>query len=115
MRTRLFWLGVLALLGVTVWRGRPAPLQRVHIVAVMPGSPPIARLTLKYGAGMRPQSIILDVEGPKGSGSATVDGCQEIVDVLIAGELDGRARVTATAGYRVLGRLRERVDVFQNV
>lgn len=115
MRTRLFWIGgALVMFGVAVRRGRPAPLERVHVVAVMPGSPPVARLTLKYGTGMRPQSVILDVEGARGSGSATIGGSQEIVDVPIVGELDGPARITVTAGYRVLGRLRERVDVFQN-
>lgn len=115
MRTRLFWLaGVAALLGAAVWRGRPAPLLHVRMVARMPGSPPVARLALAYGTGMRPQSVILDVEGPHGAGSATVGGNQELVDVPIMGELDGQPRITATAAYRVLGRLREQVDVFQN-
>lgn len=115
MRTQLFWLGgALALLGMAVRRGRPAPLQRVHIVAVMPGSPPIARLTLKYGAGARPQSVILDVEGPRGAGSATIEGRQEVVDVPIVGEPGSQPHITATAAYRVLGRLHEQVQVFQN-
>ncbi len=112
MRTQLFWLGSAALLGAAVWRGRPAPLLRVHMVACMPGSPPTARLTLKYGMGVRPQSVILDVEGPRGSGSATIGGSQEFVDVPIIGELDNQPRITATAAYRVLGWLREVVGVF---
>ncbi|HEU5014233.1 MAG TPA: hypothetical protein VFT66_17045 [Roseiflexaceae bacterium] len=115
MQKQFFWLGgALALLGAAVWRGRPAPMLRVHMVARMPGSPPVARLTLKYGTGARPQSVILDVEGPDGAGSATIGGSQEFVDVPIIGELNSQPRITATAAYRVLGRLRERVDVFQN-
>jgi hypothetical protein len=114
MQKQFFWLGGAVLLGVAVWRGRPAPMLRVHMVARMPGSPPVARLTLKYGTGARPQSVILDVEGPDGAGSATIGGSQEFVDVPIIGELDSQPRITATAAYRVLGRLRERVDVFQN-
>lgn len=113
MRTKLLWLGgALALLGVALWHGRPARLRSVGLVAVLPGTPPRARLALDYGVGARPRSVILDVEGPRGSGSATVEGDQAIVEVPISGEIDAHCRITATTGYRVLGRLYEQVDVF---
>lgn len=113
MQTRLLWFGgALALCGVALWRAQPAPLRSVGLVAVQSGNPARARLALKYGAGTRPSSVILDVAGPQGAGSATVAGDETLVEVPISGAVEPGCRITATAGYRVLGRLRERTDVF---
>jgi hypothetical protein len=108
------WGGILGLLAGSMLAlvTRPARLLNARVTAVTPGVPPIASVALTYGFGAAPVSVIVDVLGRDGSGgSATIEGGQVFQEVPINGALDGEYRITTTAFYRILGKLR--IDVRQ--
>ena len=65
---------------------------------------PSIRVTLRYGSGTRPCSVIVDVLAENGvSGSLTVDGEEEVLEVPLSAPLVGPYTLTTTATYRLLG------------
>lgn len=116
--TRRFGLGrdllvglVVGLLAVLVLR--PARLRGVRVVRREDGPPARAEVGLEYTGGIRPVSVIIDLESAAGRGSATVAGAQSFAEVLLHSPLDQRCRVTATAAYRILGLLRTETRTFE--
>src|SRR5262249_27099040 len=92
---------------------RPARLRTARVTAVAGQRAPVAGVTLAYGQGVAPLSVIVDGRSRAGAaGSATIDGRQQFVEVPIAGRTDGGYVVTATVSYRVLGALRTKVYEF---
>ena len=85
---------------------RPAPLTMARVTAITAGDPPTANVALTYGSGAMPARLIVDLaDGAKSAGSATVDGAQLFLEVPLIGAPSREYRVTATATYRVLGRM----------
>jgi hypothetical protein len=95
---------IAALVGLAV-RLRPAPVRLARVTSVQPGPPATASLTLVYGGGAMPHSLVLDVFGASGAGSAAVEGGPHFVEVVLEQPLLAPYRVRVTAAYRVLGRL----------
>lgn len=113
MRKLWIILGALVLLGVVARRVRPARLRDAGLISVTPGTPPVARLALEYGPGARPVSVIVDIEGANGRGSATVNGTERLVEVPLVGAAGGEYRIVVTPSYRILGRAYTTADVFR--
>jgi hypothetical protein len=104
-------LGILT--GVLAYFTRPARLRSASVTAVAPGTPPVASVALRYGHGLPPISVIVDIQGRGGNGgSATIDGLQRFVEIPIAGPPDDSYHVTATATYQLLGRLWTHITEF---
>jgi hypothetical protein len=104
-------LGILT--GVLAYFTRPARLRSAGVTAVAPSTPPVASIALRYGHGLPPISVIVDVQGRGGNGgSATIDGLQRFVEIPIVGPPDDSYRVTATVTYQLLGRLWTRISEF---
>lgn len=115
MRTKryLVWGGALAMLGAAAI-ARPARLVSARLSALTPGAPPTANITLVYGSGALPVSVIVDVyDRNGGGGSATIPGAQLFVEIPISGNLAGDYRLTVTATYRLMGRPWTRVREFE--
>ena len=92
---------------------RPARLRAARVTAVAGERAPVAGVTLAYGQGVAPLSVIVDVRsGAGGAGSATIGGRQQFVEVPIAGPTGGGYVVTATTSYRILGSLQTKVHEF---
>ncbi|GAB4194018.1 MAG: hypothetical protein OHK0022_09520 [Roseiflexaceae bacterium] len=100
-------VGVLAGLAL-----RPARVREARVVRRTAGEPARIEVGLDYEGGLRPVSVVVDVEGEGSSGSATVPGAQSFVEVLVQGSPDSVQHVTTTAAYRVLGVLRTDVRRF---
>jgi hypothetical protein len=106
-------LGILA--GVLAYLARPARLISARVTAVVPGTPALASVALRYGLGLPPASVIVDLQGRDGhAGSATIDGQQLLIEIPLASPPHASYHVTATATYRVLGRLWTHVREFGN-
>src|SRR5262245_40786040 len=107
MKRLFLWCGGLTLLaGAAAWWMRPARLTSAKVTAIMQGVPPTASVALTYGAGAMPARVIVDVADAAGEGgSATVEGDQMFLEIPLSGAPSRSYRVTATATYRVLGRL----------
>jgi hypothetical protein len=87
-------------------RLRLAPVLDARVSSVSAGSPQQAHVALSYGAGTRPDSLIVDVLGPDG-GSATIGGEQLFVSIPVLGsDLGSGLRITAV--YNLFGRVVER-------
>ena len=94
------------LAGAVARRMWPARLTLARVTAITPGAPPTASVVLTYSFGAMPARVIVDVANDAGSGgSATVDGDQLFLEVPLIGAPAPDYRVTATATYRLLGRL----------
>ncbi len=91
---------------------RPARVREARVLRRTDGTPARVEVGLEYEGGLRPVSVVVDVESENGGGSATVPGAQSFVEVLVQGSPEGPQRVTTTAAYRVLGVLRTDVRRF---
>lgn len=102
-------LAVGVLIGLAL---RPARVREARVLRRNDGQPARIEVGLEYESGLRPVSVVVDVKGEAGSGSATVAGAQSFVEVLVQGSADGPQHVTTTAAYRILGVLRTDVRQF---
>jgi hypothetical protein len=92
---------------------RPARLRLARVTHVSNSTPPVAIMTLRYARGARPRVAVLDVIGAQGAtGSASIPGDQEFVEVPLAGNPGGPYRIDATLTYRVGGFLLVRKATF---
>jgi hypothetical protein len=94
---------------VGIWLGRatllPAPVRNARLSGLSGAKPLYAMLVWTFGGGLRPASIIFDIEVAGGaSGSVTTDGeaLEAEVPLIGAGEA-GPYTLTASATYRILG------------
>ena len=92
---------------------RPARLRLARVTHVSNSTPPVASIALRYARGARPHVAVLDVIGAQGAtGSASIPGDQEFVEVPLAGNPGRPYRVDATLAYRVGGFLLVRKATF---
>jgi hypothetical protein len=92
---------------------RPAPMRLARVTHVSNSTPPVASIALRYARGARPHVAVLDVIGAQGAtGSASIPGDQEFVEVPLAGNPGGPYRIDATLAYRVGGFLLVRKATF---
>lgn len=100
-------LGLWAVVGV--WLGRetllPAPVRNARLSGLSGVGPTYAMLSWTFGAGLRPASIIFDIDlAGEASGSVTTDGEALEAEVpLIGAAAAGAHTLTASATYRILG------------
>lgn len=104
---RSLWLGIGA--GLGLWIGRsailPAAIRYAHLSAISGHSPAYAALGWTYGSGVRPISVIFDIELTGGAqGSVTADGEALEAEVPLIGAAEpGPYHITISATYRILG------------
>lgn len=92
---------------------RPARLRLARVTHVNNSTPPVASVALRYARGARPRVTVLDVVGAQGaSGSASIPGDQEFVEIPLAGNPGRPYRIDATLVYRVGGFLLVRSATF---
>jgi hypothetical protein len=104
-KSNLVGVGLAAVIGFGLWRMRPARIHSARITDITPGAPPFAHITLAYGQGARPISVIVDVCGQNSEGgSAMLAGERQYVEIPLHGAVDGRYSLVVTATYRILGR-----------
>jgi hypothetical protein len=96
-------LAALGVVGWLVWRARPAALERIRITSITPGDPPVAHVAIAYGSGARPISMIIEIQSPHATGSATVNGITLFATIPLDGSPDGPFELQATAYYRAYG------------
>lgn len=99
---RGFWIFFWSVLGTIVWRGAliPAPIRNLRMSKLGQQE---AWLEWGYGAGVRPQSIIFDLEVAGVIGSATTTGESTTTTILLDKPISGSYRINTTATYRILG------------
>lgn len=95
-------IAVLMMLALFVWRARPARIVSARVTSLVPGAVPVAHVSLAYGGGSSPDSVIVDVlgDGDAPLGSVTVDGRRMLLEVPLAGAGESY-RVAVTAAHRV--------------
>ena len=103
-----FVLGALG--GLALHNLRPAPLLAAAVGAVS-ADPPLAHVALRYGAGLAPAAVVVEVlAGDAALGSATISGSALFAEVRLSAVPDGAAlRARVTLSYRVAGRAVSRV------
>jgi len=95
--------------GAAVWLWRtalaPAPVRNARLSGLSGGAPAYAELVWTFGGGLRPTSVIFDIELAGGaSGSVTTDGEALEAEVPLIGVAGGgRYTLTASATYRLIG------------
>jgi hypothetical protein len=95
-------IGVLA--GVVGPLLRPSPVRHGRVLAVRGHTPAYASISWRYGMGLRPTSVIFDLEMDSGaSGSVTTDGEAFEAEIPLPTTDPSAYRLRATASYRVLG------------
>jgi hypothetical protein len=116
IRRYFLWGAALGLLsGALALLMRPARLEAARVTGVQSSDPPVANVSVRYGSGTPPESVIVDLYSNAGAaGSATIDGRQQTVEVPIAGAPGHIYRVTTTASYRLFGVLRTSVREFND-
>jgi hypothetical protein len=113
-KSNLVGLGLAAVIGIVVWRMRPARIRWARITDIAPGAPPVAHVALAYGQGARPISVIIDVCGQNGEGgSATLAGERQYAEIPLYGAADGRYTLMVTATYRIFGRSYTAIQAFE--
>lgn len=99
-RQRTSLLAALVVLTLLLWRARPARVSLAHVTAVAPGSSPLAHVSLVYGGGLRPASVIVEVIGDEHVlGSTTVAGERQLLEIALAGDATSY-RVAVTTAHR---------------
>lgn len=113
MQRVLVGVGLLIGGALLLRRNLPARLTRAAIGELRAQPPVTARLEWGYSAGIRPISLIIDLEGPQAtSGSLTVAGRQTSGELPLAAAFSGPYRLNATATYRLLGIVRRTSTTF---
>ncbi|MCX7791106.1 MAG: hypothetical protein N2378_10745 [Chloroflexaceae bacterium] len=111
------WLWRAALLAGGLWLAigalLPARVRKVRLTAISGPGPFYATIAWSYGPGVRPISIIFDVELGDSYGSATTDGEALEAEIPLSAAPDGPCRITASATYRLLGVAYTRVRRFE--
>lgn len=94
----------LALVGGLSYLTRQAEIRDVTVTEGRSSIAPSIRVALHYGSGTRPWSVIIDVVAANGiSGSYTVDGDEEVIEVPLSAPLNSSYSIATTATYRLLG------------
>lgn len=91
-----------AALSFLAWRARPARIVDARVTATAPGEPPTAHISLTYGRGLPPASVIIDVSDGDGAtlGSVTAPGGRMLLELPLSRAADSY-RVAATAYHRL--------------
>lgn len=102
----LHWLwavvasGFVGLLAQTL---RPARLLCAELSA-LDASAGIAHVALRYGAGMLPTSMVLEIrDAAERGGCITIAGDQLFVEIPVSKDLDQQVHITAIMTYRFCG------------
>ena len=104
----------LVLVGSLSYRMRRATLRKAVVTRVS-GTPAVARISLYYGSGIRPWSVIIDLLTQNGvSGSVTCDGDTTATEVPLSQPFDGAYTLTTTATYRSFGVPKTLVQTHQD-
>ncbi|MGQ9549113.1 MAG: hypothetical protein ACUVSY_08655 [Roseiflexus sp.] len=112
---RRYWIaiGIGIAVATLITGARPARLRLARVTHVSNGTLPVASIALRYARGARPRVAVLDIVGAQGAtGSASIPGDQEFVEVPLTGNLDRPYRIDATLVYRVGGFLLMRRATF---
>lgn len=98
-------IGALGVAGAVVVRGRTARLRGATARNVATTPYALVAVALRYSAGPRPSRVIIDVRSGQSSGSATVEGEEDDVEIPLDGPMSVPLAITVTASTRVWGRL----------
>jgi hypothetical protein len=83
---------------------RPARLQSAQLSAVSSGKPRLAYVSLQYGLGLLPTSVVLEVrDSAERGGCVTIAGEQLFVEIPVSEDLDQQVLITAITTYRFCG------------
>ncbi|MCS6881631.1 MAG: hypothetical protein RMK84_09140 [Oscillochloridaceae bacterium] len=93
-------IGGLWLAGATLLPGR---VRQARLAAISGPGPFYATITWSYGLGVRPISIIFDLQLGDSYGSATTDGEALEAEIPLSAAPNGPCRITASATYRLFG------------
>ena len=105
-RSPLLAAGLLLGLAAAAWSQRPGRVRNATLTQVEGSLPPRVEVLLDYTGGTRPASVIVDIRSPRGTGSATTDGDDDLVVVPLTDVLGEAHTIEITTSSRVFGRLR---------